>query len=132
MAKVRKTDTCWLWEGGVVRGRYGQFRPGTRSTDPHVYAHRWLYERMVGPVPEGLELDHVKERCSSTLCVNPTHLEPVTHAENMRRARKEVCVNGHDLTVPRNMAWDKLGRRRGCAQCNRDRVNARYRAQKEG
>lgn len=46
------------------------------------YAHRAMYEQEVGPITEGLELDHL---CRQTMCVNPSHLEPVTHAVNLRR-----------------------------------------------
>lgn len=60
-------DDCWEWTGKAASG-YG--------------AHRRVYEWLRGPVPEGLELDHL---CRNKLCVRPDHLEPVTRAENMRR-----------------------------------------------
>jgi hypothetical protein len=59
---------CWIWLGGINTSGYGQ--------------HVTVYERYVGPVPEGLELDHL---CKNRLCVNPDHLEPVTRSENLRR-----------------------------------------------
>lgn len=74
-------EGCWEWAQGVGRGRkYGQFfvSPGVK-----VYAHRYAYELCVGPVPEGMELDHL---CRNPRCVRPSHLEPVTHQENCRRA----------------------------------------------
>lgn len=62
--------------------------------------HRVAYELFVGPIPDGLELDHL---CRTGWCVNPNHLEPVTHEENMRRTRVTVCRAGlHDLTDPDN------------------------------
>lgn len=68
---------CWIWQGGITDGGYGTFFDGhTRR------AHRWAYQRFVGSVPVGLELDHL---CRQKLCVNPSHLEPVTRMENMRR-----------------------------------------------
>lgn len=71
---------CWLWRhaGGVG---YGTARVGGRT----VNAHRLAYEAFVGPVPEGLELDHL---CRVRRCVNPNHLEPVTRSENMRRGSR--------------------------------------------
>ena len=69
---------CWLWTGATDRKGYGQFR----SKGAHVKAHRWSYERLVGPIPEGLQIDHL---CRVPGCVNPEHLEPVTHRENQVR-----------------------------------------------
>lgn len=121
MDKVTRTPHgCWLW-GGVTGGsnrRYGYFRPGTRATDPKVPAHRWLYEQLVGPIPEGRELDHVADRgCTSPLCVNPAHLEPVTHAENRRRSRLTVCRSGRHQITDETAVWDRNGNRRGCRAC---------------
>jgi len=76
-ALVDKTETCWLWTGTQVRGGYGQF-----WLDGHKLAHCYAYETTVGPIPEGLQLDHL---CRVTRCVRPSHLEPVTASENVRR-----------------------------------------------
>lgn len=128
---VEKSEGCWLWTGTTVgsNARYGHFWDGERK----VYAHRFAYELWVGPIPEGHEIDHVKSRgCTSKLCVRPDHLEPVTHRENRRRGRLEVCRSGrHDLTVPENVLWDPKGQRRGCAVCSRERALARYHRGKE-
>lgn len=69
---------CWLWQGSIRNG-YGLTWWDGRVMN----AHRAVYSIMVGPVPEGLELDHL---CEVKNCVCPAHLEPVTHAENVRRA----------------------------------------------
>jgi hypothetical protein len=125
MSHVDKTDRCWLWTGaatGSIR-KYGVFAPGGGAVN--VYAHRWMYEHAVGSIPEGLEIDHL---CRVYLCVNPEHLEPVTHKENRRRARLKVCGRGHDLTDPANERWDENGNRRGCRVCHRDRVRERSRS----
>jgi hypothetical protein len=70
---------CWLWERGTYGDGYGCIRtPEGR----HMGAHRYFYEQVNGPVPEGMELDHL---CCTPLCVNPAHLEPTTHQENCKR-----------------------------------------------
>jgi hypothetical protein len=79
LAKAVKTDGCWLWVGSIDRGGYGHFRHEGRLTK----AHRVAYLTWVGPIPDGLELDHL---CNIRHCINPAHLEAVTHKENMRRA----------------------------------------------
>lgn len=126
LARCVWVGDCLIWQGSGVRG-YGMFRPGTRSTDPKVYVHRYVYEQTVGPIPEGHEVDHVRDRgCTSRGCVNPEHLEPVTHPENQRRSRLTRCRSGrHDLTLERNQRWDKRGRRRGCAACHREAAQRR-------
>lgn len=99
-AKVDKTETCWLWTAGRNRDGYGLFssqRGGQRS------AHRIAYEWERGPIPDGLQIDHL---CRVTSCVNPAHLEAVTGRVNMLRgfappainARKTHCINGHEFT----------------------------------
>jgi len=79
-SKVRKTESCWLWTGALIRRRYGAFTVGPGEVR---YAHRVAYELLVGSIPTGLTLDHL---CRNTVCVNPSHLEPVSLGENIRRA----------------------------------------------
>lgn len=93
--KVNKNapNGCWEWTAGLFSNGYGQFWSSGRI----VGAHRWAYEALVGPIPEGLELDHL---CRNIKCVNPTHLEPVTSKENTLRgegptaqnAKKQACT----------------------------------------
>lgn len=106
LARVRDGDTaydgtlCMEWQAGR-RGRYAEFADGTPGG---VSAHRWAYEHFVGPIADGLVLDHL---CRNTSCVNPRHLEPVTQQENVLRgsapaainAAKSHCVNGHEFTA---------------------------------
>lgn len=82
--------------------------------DKSIRAHRFSYELLVGSIPVGMEIDHL---CHVRGCVNPSHLEPVTHDENMRRERKGFCVNGHALT-PENL-YTTNGRK--CRACTIDR-----------
>lgn len=76
---VNYVDGCWQWTGTRQSGGYGKWSP---HRGQHLLAHRWSYERIRGPIPAGLHLDHL---CRITYCVNPWHLEPVTAAENTRR-----------------------------------------------
>lgn len=103
-AKVAKTPTCWLWTGARYSGGYGLLRAADGRNTP---AHRVAYELLIGPIPDGLEIDHVRDRgCRHRNCVNPAHLEAVTHRENVCRGatfaaaniRKTHCVHGHPLS----------------------------------
>jgi hypothetical protein len=78
-AKVELTLFCWEWLGAVGSSGYGVFHVGPGLE----LAHRYAYEALVGPIPDDHDLDHL---CGNTRCVNPAHLEPVTRAENVRRA----------------------------------------------
>lgn len=70
---------CWVWTGHVIHGGYGH----VRYQGKHLKTHRVAYELLVGPIPEGLTIDHL---CFNPACVRPEHLEPVTIAENIRRS----------------------------------------------
>lgn len=105
---------CWEWVGDR-RDRYGNFRYQGKSTA----AHRWSYETFVGSIPEGLELDHT---CENRLCVNPHHLEPVTHLENMQRHFRPIqerthCKRGHPWAG--NTFYNKNSHNRRCRACDR-------------
>ena len=80
-----KTQSCWIWTGASVNSRgprYGTYR---LSNGKAKKAHRMIYESLKGLIPVGLELDHL---CRNTLCVNPEHLEPVTHKVNVQRGHR--------------------------------------------
>lgn len=122
---VDQETGCWVWSGGRTgyRLRYPSFFDGTRT----VRAHRWAYERWIGLVPEGLQLDHL---CRRPLCVNPAHLEAVTASENKRRSpsvtgapewqrRKTHCPRGHAY-VGANLRVTSRGHRK-CRTCDRKR-----------
>ena len=96
------TETgCWEWTGGRTYHGYARVYPDGRSK-PSISAHVWFYERLVGKVPPGMELDHL---CRNRICVNPAHMEVVTHKVNTLRgnnpcainARATVCSRGHEF-----------------------------------
>jgi hypothetical protein len=119
-AKVDKTDTCWLWTAAKSPAGYGYFRVGGRAGQ-YVIAHRYAYTATTGQIPEGLVLDHL---CRVRQCVNPAHLEPVTQAENNRRARLTHCRRGHPYEGA-NVLLKSDGRRE-CKSCIADAARLRY------
>jgi hypothetical protein len=112
---------CWLWQGAPDSYGYGQMRIDGRL----VKAHRFAYELLVGPIPEGLEPDHL---CRVHHCVHaPEHLEPVTHAENMRRgfwSAKTACPQGHEYSPDNTFTYRGM---RYCRECKRHRDRHYYR-----
>lgn len=91
---------CWAWTGATNSSGYAVLRlDGHGGVDEVRLAHRLSYEHFIGPIPEGLEPDHL---CEQSDCVNPEHVEPVTHLENMRRSmsleRRGSCARGHRAT----------------------------------
>lgn len=125
-AKVERTETCWLWMGATNSRGYGCWGVDGVSQ----LAHRVAYETLVGPIPEGLTIDHL---CMVKTCVNPAHMEPVSVRENIRRAveanRPTRCPYGHEYT-PANLYVSTRadGRTKySCRRCTRDRARAKYR-----
>lgn len=107
-------DECWIWRGEVsVYWGYGLF--GRKR------AHRVIYEKLVGPIPHGLVLDHL---CRVKLCVNPAHLEPVISSINVARGKisyaiRALCRNNlHDITSPESWYIGTYGNRT-CLECKR-------------
>lgn len=125
-SKVDKTPTCWLWTAGTTTEGYGTFSIGGRANRKTHYTHRFAYELFVGPVPDGLELDHL---CRVRQCCNPEHLEPVTGAENKRRAgaAQTHCSRGHEWTPETTYRNGPKGENRGCLVCRRERDRDRQR-----
>lgn len=96
-------DACWPWTASTLDSRrgYGQVRRDGRNQR----AHRVAYELSVGPIPDGLTLDHTCHDpntcvapCPHTKCCNPAHLEPVTLVENIARRALNTCGRGHPKT----------------------------------
>jgi hypothetical protein len=111
---------CWVWQRSVTRGGYGRLRESGRMQ----YAHRLYYDRLRGPVPASLQLDHL---CRNPRCVNPDHLEPVTCQENVLRGNtiaahrkaQSHCIRGHAFTQANTIA---RGSNRACRECQRKAV----------
>lgn len=133
-AQVEKAPDggCWTWKS-LLNGdpdEYASFDVDGKQT----YVHRWSYERHVGPIPKGMQIDHL---CRNRACSNPEHLEPVTPRENVLRgdtivainAAKTECVNGHPLSGENlYVAPTDDGRRhRSCRTCRRE-ASRRYEA----
>ena len=126
---------CWVWKAFKDRHGYGKFWDGTRlpSGNPRkVLAHRFAYELLVGPIPDGLQIDHL---CRNRSCVNPAHMEPVTSGENVRRGNsprlsgermraKAHCPQGHKYTQENTYVWRGV---RHCRECRRIRAREQRR-----
>lgn len=115
---ARQSDECWEWPGQRNSLGYGIFSKAL--------AHRVVYERLTGEqIPDGYDLDHL---CRNPPCVNPRHLEPVTHRENLLRgtgfaatnAQKTHCAGGHPFDEENTYVSPK-GQRK-CRACNRERM----------
>lgn len=114
---VIQENGCWDWVGSRNMQGYGRWSVMGRQYQ----AHRVMYEKANGQVPRGLELDHL---CRNPACVNPDHLEPVTHRENMRRSVSPIaktadnpkCAYGHPYTE-NNTYWRPDGEGRQCRVC---------------
>jgi hypothetical protein len=117
---------CWLFLGFVDRAGYGQVKFRGRTTP----AHRAYFEVFSGPI-DGEDVEHL---CRNRCCVNPAHLEVVTHRENTRRgfgpvginARKTHCLRGHPFDLANTEI--RPNGNRGCKTCHRIRALERYRA----
>ena len=121
-AKVDRSggpDACWPWTASKRENGYGQYTVSGKNWLPHRYA----YTEVIGPIPEGMDLDHL---CRNPACVNPAHLEPVTHRENVLRsdnfaahyATQTRCKHGHELTPENIYLWRGT---RYCRECRRSR-----------
>lgn len=113
-------DGCHEWLGSVNHAGYGQFEMNKKRW----IVHRWTYEYFVGPIPEGMDLDHL---CRNRRCCRYDHLEPVTRKENLRRGvghgSETHCPQGHPYDDENTAVY--AGRRR-CKTCNRERARRHY------
>ncbi|MEL3944487.1 HNH endonuclease signature motif containing protein [Streptomyces sp. LNU-CPARS28] len=119
---------CWEWTGHIKPNGYGQVRVGGRKFN----AHRFSYEALRAPIPEGLVIDHL---CRNRRCVNPDHLEPVTHRTNILRgtgpaacnARRTHCVRGHRFDTANTYVAPSGARQ--CRACRTVRQHAQLERQ---
>lgn len=130
MRRYREEDRghatpCWIWAGYTNAKGYGYVHSeqGLRQT------HRLFYEQLIGPIPEGKQIDHL---CMVKSCCNPTHLEPVSPKENVRRAiaaglspvskliARTHCERGHAYTSENTYFWAKKPNARMCRECCRE------------
>lgn len=123
-SRISKTGECWIYGNGK---RYGSIIIDGKNKR----AHRVYYELTVGPIPEGLQLDHL---CRNIACVRPDHLEPVTNQENTRRGLsgvlrnpENVCKRGHLLSPDNCYYWQQSsGLQRKCRTCELARAKKRF------
>jgi len=110
---------CWLWTGTISSGKqklpYGRFFLSTQRRE--VVAHRWAWQSEHGPIPVGLQLDHL---CRRPSCVRPSHLEPVTPRVNVMRSASFVASNARKTHCPSGHPYDTVNtllNRRGARVC---------------
>jgi len=117
---------CWIWTAWLSDG-YGLIKNDGRT----IIAHRLAYELYKGPIPDGLELDHL---CRNRCCVNPDHLEPVTRQANILRgmglcaenAKKTHCSNGHPYDEKNTYVRKRVSGGRACRTCGRAHGKRHY------
>lgn len=122
-SKAQRQGDCLVWTGATDSSGYGNFAVWLSETKRSARsAHRVAFELVRGEIPEGCELDHL---CRNILCIEPAHLDPVPHLENVRRGKRYAlyeapthCKNGHPFTEE-NTYWQK-GKWRSCRICGRE------------
>ncbi len=125
-AMIDRSGECWQWTGSIRPNGYASFYVDNKTTS----AHRFAYTAFIGPIPEGLVIDHL---CRNRSCVKPAHLESVPQRQNVLRGasvtaevvRRNSCVNGHELTEDNVYRWRGRPDQRMCRACHRVRQYAR-------
>lgn len=126
--RVEVGEGCWLWKAGTQATGHGRFYADRKA----VPAHRFSYELLIGPIPEGLVIDHL---CRNPSCVNPDHLEPVTQGENIRRGDNQGPIGRRASKCPLGHPYDEINTYispsgiRDCRECRRE-AGRRHRAKR--
>ena len=123
--KISKASgNCWEWTGYKNHDGYGQI-----NFNGKLLTHRFIYEYLHGPIPDGLQIDHL---CRNPACANPKHLEAVSHQENVLRGNSGIfnlskthCPQNHPYSLANTYHIPTGGR--GCRTCRRD-AQSRYKA----
>jgi HNH endonuclease len=105
--QIEQDGDCWIWTRRTNDKGYAY----AMADGMNIRMHRWTYEQLIGPIPEGLELDH---ECKRRNCVNPYHLNPVTHAVNLTGRWKTYCKRGHPRTP------DSVYKSGSCRACRKE------------
>lgn len=119
-AKVEWSDGCWLWQGAKDQNGYGRFWQGPNF----IASHRMAYTLAVGPIPDGMQIDHV---CRTPRCVNPAHLEPAPPRLNVLRGMGGAGDRAARTHCPKNHPYDAVNtylaksNQRHCRECMRAR-----------
>jgi hypothetical protein len=119
--KINKSgpNGCWLWTGAINKYGYGHFKLDSKT----YRAHRIVYQYLIGEIPKGLEPDHL---CRVRSCVNPAHLELVTHKVNIQRGKKTRKIGAWQRSkthCPQGHPYDEVNTyirpdgKRGCRKC---------------
>jgi hypothetical protein len=145
-------DVCWPWMAGKTGSGYGSFSVWDRDNKRYIVyvAHRVLYELTIGPIPDGLFLDHqchnadktcIGKWCEHRACVNPAHVEPVTQRENLHNSGRTSfdqhramthCIHGHEFNESNTYQWRGQRYCRTCRSANEARRPKRPRWKKAG
>lgn len=100
---------CWLWQGARQRSGYGSLRFGKKT----FLVHRFVFELLVGPIPDGLELHH---KCGIRHCCNPDHLSVIAPTDHRHLSRKTHCARGHELTEENRLYFTGVNAGKSCCR----------------